>query len=272
MPLSRLLRTRFIGQFRFYAPFNAMLVHLQMPGARYVASPSAWLRNYHRSIKPGTRPLVILRPMGPVMFVFDVSDTTAMEGAPPLLPRVEGPFNVRRGTIGNELTRTRENAKRDGVEVTERQAGSQGAGEVRVAKPGRYLKVLIKEGPKAEHRTVSLRYEVLLNGQHPAETKYASLAHELGHLYCGHLGTPNSTWWPDRRGIDRDLGEFEAESICSLVCSRLGIENPSAEYLAGYLKAHKETPPISLDCVLRAAGLIEQIARERLKPRNEKDS
>lgn len=30
----------FIGWFRFYSPYNAMLVHVQMPGATFVASAS----------------------------------------------------------------------------------------------------------------------------------------------------------------------------------------------------------------------------------------
>lgn len=60
----------FIGRFRFYSPFNAMLVHIQMPGAIFVAPPSRWRREYRREIKAGARPLVILQPMGPVMFVF----------------------------------------------------------------------------------------------------------------------------------------------------------------------------------------------------------
>lgn len=77
---------QFIARFRFYSPFNAMLVHVQMPGAKFVAPPYRWLRDYGRRIKPGARPLVILQPMGPVMFVFDVSDTEALKDAPPLPP------------------------------------------------------------------------------------------------------------------------------------------------------------------------------------------
>src|SRR5688500_8452846 len=75
---------RFIASFRSYSPFNAMLVHLQMPGARYVATAGRWQREYDRTIGPGARPLVILQPMGPVMFVFDVSDTAAGPDSPPL--------------------------------------------------------------------------------------------------------------------------------------------------------------------------------------------
>src|SRR5208282_903912 len=74
----------FVARFRSYAPFNAMLVHIQMEGARFVAPAHRWAKEYRRTIKPGGRPLVILQPMGPVMFVFDVADTDAGPNAPPL--------------------------------------------------------------------------------------------------------------------------------------------------------------------------------------------
>ena len=89
----------FIAKFRFYAPFNAMLVHIQKPGAKYVAPPHRWLADYRRRIKPEAQPLVILQPMGPVMFVFDVSDTEPEKGAPPLPPDVEHPFDVPPGHL-----------------------------------------------------------------------------------------------------------------------------------------------------------------------------
>jgi hypothetical protein len=41
-------------------------------------------------------------------------------------------------------------------------------------------------------------------------------------------------------------------------------------YLGKYVKGHEETPEISLDRVMAAIGLIEQMGRERLKPRKER--
>ncbi|WP_396604497.1 hypothetical protein ACFLEY_02235 [Bradyrhizobium sp. YCK136] len=41
---------RFVGRFRFYSPFNAMLIHTQMPGAPFVCT-SRWRRDYRREIK-----------------------------------------------------------------------------------------------------------------------------------------------------------------------------------------------------------------------------
>lgn len=256
---------QFVARFNFYSPFNAMLIHIQMPGATYATSPKRWLREYRRRIKANARPLVILQPMGPVMFVFDVSDTEPEGGAPPLPREVTHPFEVKQGRIGEELKRTVENAKRDGVNISEREAGSQSAGAIRsVVQQGGCVSFCVKDGVHPEYVDVPLRYELLLNSRHSSEAKYATLVHELGHLYCGHLGTPNEKWWPDRRGLPHAIEEVEAESICYLVCSRLGITNPSEEYLAYLVKKHEEVPPISLECVMKAAGLIEQMGRERL--------
>jgi hypothetical protein len=114
---------------------------------------------------------------------------------------------------------------------------------------------------------VPLRYELLLNSNLSAAARYATLVHELG-FYCGHLGTPEPRWWPDRRGAPLAVREFEAESICHLVCTRLGIEIASAEYLAIYVRKYDTTPPISLHCVMQASWLIEQMGRKRLSIRS----
>ncbi len=117
---------------------------------------------------------------------------------------------------------------------------------------------------------IKVRCELLLNAKHSSEAKYATLAHELAHLYCGHLGIPNSDWWPDRRGLSETVREFETESVAFLVCGRLGIKNPAAEYLSQYVNSHTSTPAISLNCVLKSAGLIEQMGQSRLNLRKER--
>jgi hypothetical protein len=83
------------------------------------------------------------------------------------------------------------------------------------------------------------------------------------------LGTPNVKWWPDRRGLATDAAEFEAESVAWLVCSRFGIDNPSDTYLANYLGSNAEVPNISIDRVMKSAGLIERMGKDRLKPRTD---
>ena len=97
------------------------------------------------------------------------------------------------------------------------------------------------------------------------EAHYTTPVHE--QLYCGDLGTPNEQWWPDRRGLSKTIREFEAESVCYLVCGRAGIDNPSDKYLAGYIGQNSRVTEISLECVM--AGLIEKMGRERLKHRKD---
>jgi hypothetical protein len=68
-------------------------------------------------------------------------------------------------------------------------------------------------------------------------------------------------WWPDRQNLSLTVREFEAESVSYLVCTRLGIDTASDEYLAGYVRRCPATPPISLDRVMKAVWLLEQMGR-----------
>jgi hypothetical protein len=87
----------FISRFRFYSPFNALLIHVQRPGARFVATPSKWGKDYGRTININANPIVILQPKGPVMFVFDVADTEPGPNARRLPRQVEKPFEALEG-------------------------------------------------------------------------------------------------------------------------------------------------------------------------------
>ncbi|NEU96949.1 hypothetical protein [Bradyrhizobium uaiense] len=254
---------RFVGRFRFYSPFNAMLIYTQMPGAHFVCTAGRWRKDYRREIKIGARPIVILQPMGPVLFVFDVSDTTPLPTAPSLPPQVEDPFQVRNGQIGGQLMLTIDNAKRDGIRVSERADGSQQAGSIEWAAAGQHLEIPAKN-PSLKSTHVPVWFELLLNSLLSAEARYGTLVHELAHVYCGHLGTPNPRWWPDRQNLSLAVCEFEAESVSYLVCTRLGIDTASDEYLAAYVRRCPVTPAISLDRVIKSVLLIEQMGRAPL--------
>ena len=250
---------RFVGRFRFYSPFNAMLIYAQMPGAHFVCTALRWRRDYHREIKIDARPIVILQPMGPILFVFDVSDTAPLPNARPLPMRVTDPFQVRSGKIGEQLTLTIENAKRDGVHVSERADGSQRAGSIQWAAAGQHLEFATAKKQQIKSAQIPLWFELLLNSSLSAESRYGTLVHELEHLYCGHLGTPNARWWPDRQNLSHAVREFEAESVSYLVCIRLGIDTASDEYLAGYVRRCPATPAISLDRVMKSVWLLEKM-------------
>ncbi len=261
----------FVGRFRFYSPYNAMLIHIQMPGAVFVAPAHRWIRQYGREIRPNAHPLVILQPRGPIMFVFDVTDTEPGPKAKRLPREVEHPFEVRRGRlVGKQLEYTIENAKRDGIRILGRKQGSQSAGVICKEEESDLLSpLLFKIGMNRDrepiYTTIPVRYTVVLNENLSREAFYASMVHELSHLYCGHLGTLNRKWWPDRQGLAEDVREFEAESVAFLLCERLGIDNPSDQYLAGYMK--QSVPPISLECIMKVAGQIEKMGEKLLELR-----
>lgn len=251
----------FIARFRWYSPFNAMLVYVQKRGARFVLTASRWASRYGRQIKPGAQPLVILQPMGPVMFVFDVSDT---EG-PPLPRLIEDPFKVPAGRAGSRLKTLVLNTARDGIRVTVVRHGSQGAGSIQT-RTTKTAGLEVAHVPFRETR-IPVRYDVILDQNHTPEAQFATLVHELGHLYCGHIGTPDPHWWPDRRGLPDSVAELEAESVAYLVCQRQGIAVSSESYLHGYVADHQEIPPISLDRVVKTAGLIEEMSTAPVGPR-----
>jgi hypothetical protein len=166
---------RFVGRFRFYSPFNAMLIYTQMPGAHFVCTARRWRKDYRREIKVSARPIVILQPMGPILFVFDVSDTAPLPNARPLPLQVEDPFQVRNGKIGGQLALTTENAKRDGVRVSERADGSQRAGSIQRAAAGQHLEFTIAQKPMQKTAQIPLWFELLLNSIFSAEVRYGTL-------------------------------------------------------------------------------------------------
>lgn len=154
----------FIARFRFYAPFNAVLIHTQRPGARFVAPAHRWIRDYRRAVKPGARPIVILQTMGPVMFVFDVSDTAGAD----LPADVADPFAVSAAlgdaTAASMLERLKDNAKRDGVAVVEVAYGSQRAGQIGPSpRAGTTLRIRRGRQGNEESFEIPERYSLHLN-------------------------------------------------------------------------------------------------------------
>lgn len=252
----------FVRRFPYIAPYNAMLIHIQKPGSNYVASATKWRDKFNRTIKPGARPLVILRPFGPVSFVFELSDT---EGYQPFPEELLNPFKVE-GQIPNEkFINLKTNLINDGISYSEAEHGTSSAGFIQTTDSTKRIKIY--KGQK--EIILKVVYNLVVNKNHSKETKFATILHELGHIYCGHLGTPNSKWWDSRCHLNINQEEFEAECVCWLICERLGIGNPSAKYLSGYLDNNREIPQISIDTVLKSVGIIESMINGIKKPRKE---
>ncbi len=251
---------KFIKKFRKMAPYNAMLLHMQRPGSIYVASAEDWESRFNRTVKPEARPLVLLKPFGPVKFVFDVLDT---EGPDPFPEDILEPFKISDEEHEYECYRALNSLIRrivaDGVSYHEMDGGSAQAGRIQTAS--------VRQEAEYCSYVMKTEYNLLVNRNLGIVEKFVTVLHELGHLYCGHLGTVDIGRWPDRRREDSlKVREFEAESVSWLVCSRMGIDSKSEKYLSDYLEGNEPVPPISLDEILKAAGMIEARINSYVSP------
>lgn len=245
----------FIKQFPRMAPYNAFLLHVQRQGSRFVASADDWFNLYGRKIRPGANPLVILWPFGPVRFVYELNDT---EGRP-FPEELMEPFKVEGYVCSRMADRLLRNLANVGVRLSRADHGTDRAGSIQRAR----LRHRVPYGKKF----IRMDFDIVINRNLQKEAQIVTIAHELGHLLCGHLGwAEGDDDFPSRRFIDKNAAEFEAESVAWLVCERIGIENPSEKYLAGYLNKDGDVPPISLEAVLKAAGIVENMLRGTQKP------
>ena len=186
-------------------------------------------------------------------FVYDIDDTTG----PPLPLDVARPFHASGAQLpADVLERTVAHAEADKIAIVNNsEFAGQLAGRVSGQKSGHEQVRLASKEPAA--------LVVELNKSLPRESRYATLVHELAHVYCGHLGVPHGGWWQERTRLDKEVMEFEAEAVAWIVCARQGLDPGSYRYLEGYLAPGQPIPAISLNEVVVAANHIEALAAER---------
>jgi len=235
----------YVSRFRRYSAYNGFLVRVQRPTVGYVATPSDWMKEFERRVKPDARPLVMLRPFGPVMFVFDIADT---EGKPAPLDLMN-PFDAKGELDPTVWDNTVGNCSKDRIQVIARDMQVTSAGWARcTVAPG------AKQLPE---------FEVTYNKNQKRLEAYCTLVHELAHIYLGHVCGHPKRKWPDRRSEKSDVKEFEAESVAYVVCARQGVMTTAPQYLADYLGHNDSIPAIDIHRVLVVASKIEEMGRTR---------
>lgn len=232
----------FIVRLPNFAPFNAMLLQIQRPGMTYAASAHDWLKRFNRTIKEGARPLLILWPFGPVALVYDLDDT---EGDEPLPTDIAQTFRAE----GSITTKTIEGfvmtLARLGINMKLIEYGDAHAGHIKVI--SRSSKT--KEIPD---------YQVRVNATHNSNVQFATLAHELGHLYLGHFGPDKHLNIPERPLLTHIQRELEPESTSYLVCSHYGVKTKSETYLKDFVEKNTEIDNLDLYVMLKASGQVER--------------
>lgn len=243
------------------APFNAHLVHVQKPKCRFATYASTWRTEFGRAVRSRARPLIVLVSFGPVGYVFDLDDTKGKPFPEQLLEPLGCEGVVPMYFWDNLIT----NLPRDGILYKEMDVGNCVLGRIRRAAGSE--KQFICRNRKGEAVYGKILYEMGAQAGLPLEDKFATLIHELAHLHCGHLGSPDLRLWPDRQLVGKKAREFEAESVAWLVCERMGVKNPSAKYLRNHLNTNSQIPEISIFCVLKAVKDIEDMLKRTIPVR-----
>ena len=227
----------FVSKFKDYAPYNNMMVYLQRPTAKYWATEKDWNKRFKRNIKEDAIPLIILRPMGPIMLVYEIEDTIG----PDLPEGLLNPFRVEGNFDPDDLDYLVHECLKDGISV-------HGA-TLRGFLAGRAVRVTKEKKPSLF---------IQLNKNHKTKEQFATLCHEIAHIYLGHLGGDPNDKWPSRMGLSRNQRELEAESVAYIVCRRRNLITSSADYLAGYWTKPVDRNDVSIDMIMKVAGRIEQ--------------
>jgi hypothetical protein len=246
---------QFISRFPNYSTFNGWLLYLQNSSATCVATARTWAQKYKRTPKPNAHPLVILAPMAPILFLFDIQDTEGPAVPPALLQHRQ----IDDQQLGKFYATTLHNAAIHGIAVFEIALNSAESDNVHRITPA------LRKKYKALNLPKDTSYLIFIDRTQSPEGRYASLVHELGHIFCSHLGIDRHAWWPERQDLNIRGEDIEAASVAYLVCQRIGLKADAEDYLLRFSGPHQKIPTFSMNAVIQAAAYIEDMGKHRWK-------
>jgi len=173
--------------------------------------------------------------------VYDIQD---IDGGP--LPEDAFSFPASGEITDSQIRSFKGYIKSKNIDWIEVDAGDAHAGAIRIVEHG--------DGKKQ-----ATQYCIKTNRNHTPAMNFTTLAHELGHLFLGHLGPDKKLNVPNRRPMSHAEVELEAESVAFLVCERNGIKSKSENYLSNFVKPETNVKDIDLYQIMRAAGQVETI-------------
>jgi len=242
---------KFIRRFRNRSPFNNALVFAQNPDCYYWATAKEW-EKFGRYVKKDAKPMVVLQPFSPIVFVYDYKDT---EGKEITYEKILYWFeeNERLHFDRKIINRTIEYLEeKEGIRVIFLEKGELTARHIDLDNALGY---------------VSSDKEIVLHPRYSEERYqtelYAVLVHEMAHYYLEHL--------KDREYLNRNINEIEAELTSWIVFTLFGIEKRSEEYLAFWLRDQKDLEKIDMSRILTVSWIIRNIGMGLVKYKKKKN-
>lgn len=238
----------FINRFNHYARYNTMLVYAQNRAVTFFGGEDYWRKKFNRTIKEDARPYVIMAPGGPVMMVYDIFETEGELSPAQLLEDGLGrrPFEVKGHFIPETMYKALESAFSIGIQVKFKPLSYFNGGYVTTIFSG--------------------KLEINLNENAPKAEQFATLLHELAHLFLGHTGHKSLYMHNKLRPINlpqrklrQAAEELEAETVAYLIMYKLGLETRSAEYIAGYIKSDEVLLEVNYEIIIKTADKIEKL-------------
>lgn len=240
----------FLARFRHYSYYNTMLVHIQNPEVEFFGGKSFWRKRFNRTVQKGAKPYLILAPMSPVMLVYDLMDTDGDLTATEFLSKGLGgnPF-VTKGTLDKTVL----------ISLIESLSYFQIPVEEKTLS---YFKAGYAEALKGN------QHRIVLNNIQDHKVRFSTLLHEIAHILLGHLGerilvhqNGKTKWKIEGRTLPQEVMELEAETVSYLICSSIGLNTNSADYLSGYITSQESLLLVSYEQVVKVADRIEGMFR-----------
>ena len=254
----------FVGRHAFMTPYNAVLAYMQKPESTFVFDGDTWREKQGRQPRRGARKLISIAPSGHVQCLFDYADTEPIPGSVnslfDFMFDIEDRWkevlkDVRRRSVNAEFNTLVRNLPVYGVFLDWTIEAEESFGGYIKTYRDRILKVDIVEPVHSSFRH-NAHFRIRVNKRFPKEEAFYIICREMARVLCRHLCYDGKK--ANARKLTVKEREFEIETVLWMVFRRMGIHNPSEDYLERF-ERDGMVPLCSIVHITRAVAEMEKM-------------